>query len=216
VSRTARRGLGAGGLALGLALAVAALAEQEEPQTALGLAEQHYEQVREAVGSTCTIDRDCPAPLRCTDGACAEPPGIVGTSDADTPMVLFYGAAGEAVYYVEVVDDPQERARGLMYRPSMREDWGMLFVYPAERPLSFWMQNTFIPLDMVFIDSSGTVVGVVENAEPLTTSSRSVPGASQFVVELNAGQAAARGIAAGVRSELLNVPAETISSAVGD
>jgi uncharacterized protein len=203
-------------LGLGLGLGLGAFAQEGAPTPPAALAQRHYEQARQAVGRACTVDRDCPAPLRCSEAACVEPAGIVGGADGQTPMVLFYGSGGEVAYYVEVVDDPHERARGLMYRPSLLPDWGMLFVYPDERPLSFWMQNTFIPLDMVFLDGSGVVVGVVENAEPLTTTSRSVPGQSQFVVELNGGQAAAHGIGVGVRVELLNVPAEVISAALGD
>lgn len=207
-----------GGLAAVMAVVAVAQDHDTAPATTSPAAEaqRRYDEVRGEVGHVCTLDGECPAPLRCGTGACIEPGAMVGGADADTPSVLFYAQGGEVAYYVELVDDRRERARGLMYRPSMLPDWGMLFLYPSPRPLSFWMQNTFIPLDMVFIGGDGVVVGVVENAEPLTTTSRSVPGESQFVLELNAGQAAEHGIGAGVRTEFLNVPAEMIHSADGD
>lgn len=73
----------------------------------------------------------------------------------------------------------------------------MLFLFPSERPLSFWMKNTLIPLDMVFIRADKTVLGIVENAEPMTETSRFVPGNSQFVLEIGGGLAAKLGIQSG-------------------
>jgi uncharacterized membrane protein (UPF0127 family) len=165
-----------------------------------------FEGLSDQIGRTCRVDAECDAPLRCLDLACNTPPAMTGQSTAETPSVLFYAGAGEVQYYLELAKDDAERRRGLMFRPWMQEDWGMIFLYPDERPLSFWMQNTFIPLDMVFVDSDAMVVGVVANAEPLTTTSRAVEGVSQYVIELNGGQAALHGIEAGVRCELLNLP----------
>lgn len=73
----------------------------------------------------------------------------------------------------------------------------MLFLFPSERQLSFWMKNTLIPLDMIFIKADRKVLGVVENAEPLTETSRFVEGNSQFVLEIRGGLSKALGIAAG-------------------
>ena len=84
-----------------------------------------------------------------------------------------------------------------MFRESMDADRGMLFLFPREQQLSFWMKNTFIPLDLVFIRSDRTILGVVENAEPRTLTSRRVDGISQFVLEINGGLARTRGIRAG-------------------
>jgi uncharacterized membrane protein (UPF0127 family) len=176
-------------------------------------AQHYYESVLDSVGTVCQVDADCPAPLRCSQAACAEPPAMVGQSTLDTPSVLFYAGQGEVGFYVELAVTNQERMRGLMYRPSMRPDWGMLFVYPVERQLSFWMRNTFIPLDMVFMTRDCRVVGVVANAEPLTETSRSVTGQSQLVLELNAGQAAQYGIEPGVRCELINLSDSTLTDA---
>jgi uncharacterized membrane protein (UPF0127 family) len=98
---------------------------------------------------------------------------------------------------VEIASDDPSRSRGLMFRRSLPEDSGMIFVFQEESFHSFWMKNTLIPLDMLFIDAQGKVVGVVENAEPRTLSSRSVEGDSRFVLEVNGGWCARHGVAAG-------------------
>ena len=63
----------------------------------------------------------------------------------------------------------------------------MIFLFPAESQHSFWMKNTPIPLDMIFINKDRKIIGIVEQAVPFSTDSRSVPGASQFVLEINGG-----------------------------
>jgi uncharacterized membrane protein (UPF0127 family) len=98
---------------------------------------------------------------------------------------------------VEIADDDDERQKGLMFREQLAEDEGMLFIFPSERRNSFWMHNTLIPLDMFFIDSSWTVVGVVEKAEPLTDSPRQVARMSQYVLEVPGGFAKRHGYGAG-------------------
>jgi len=97
----------------------------------------------------------------------------------------------------EVCSTDQQRQMGLMFREVMAEDEGMLFLFPTERHQSFWMHNTLLPLDMLFIDSEWKVVGIVENATPQTDDSRSVPKMSQYVLELNAGAAARHGLGEG-------------------
>ena len=97
--------------------------------------------------------------------------------------------------FVEVVDDRFEISRGLMCREGMAENWGMLFLMEREQMQRFWMKNTLIPLDMVFIDRNWRVVGVVENTEPLSLMSRYVNATSKYVLELNAGRARAVGLA---------------------
>lgn len=100
---------------------------------------------------------------------------------------------------VEVATQPKQQQMGLMFRESMPEDAGMLFVFPGSRHQSFWMRNTLIPLDMFFIDSNWKVVGVVEHAEPLTEDPREVEGDSQYVLEVNAGFAKKHGFGAGTK-----------------
>lgn len=98
---------------------------------------------------------------------------------------------------VEVARSAEDRRRGLMDRRQLDADRGMLFLFERPEQLSFWMHNTYIPLDMIFIRADMTVLGVVENAEPLTDTSRSVPGLSQYVLEVNAGFSRRHGIHAG-------------------
>lgn len=100
---------------------------------------------------------------------------------------------------VEVASTPQQQQMGLMFREKMADDTGMLFVFPRSRHQSFWMHNTLLPLDMFFIDSNWQVVGVAENAEPLTDDPREVEGDSQYVLEVNAGFAKAHGFGPGTK-----------------
>ena len=89
-----------------------------------------------------------------------------------------------------------------MFRRQLAADAGMAFLFDQEQPHPFWMKNTFIPLDMIFIDGRGTVVGVIRNAEPLTLSPRDIGRPSRTVVEVNAGFARRHGIGAGTSFEL--------------
>jgi len=98
---------------------------------------------------------------------------------------------------VEVVETDAARQRGLMHRKHLAPDAGMLFIFDREEQHNFWMHNTLIPLDMLFIKSDWTVLGIVENAEPLTDQLRSVPGASKYVLEVNAGFSRRHGLQAG-------------------
>ena len=123
-----------------------------------------------------------------------------GASDQESSFripVSIAASSGEAIFQSEIADTPLERQKGLMFRTSMGEKEGMLFLFADEAPRSFWMHNTLIPLDMIFIRADRTVLGVVENAEPKTDTSRAVEGASQFVLEINGGAAKKHGIAAG-------------------
>jgi uncharacterized membrane protein (UPF0127 family) len=76
-------------------------------------------------------------------------------------------------FTVEVADTPQQQEHGLMFRKSLDHDHGMIFDFKAPRHVDFWMKNTLIPLDMIFIDNNGTVTQIVENAEPEST--RTIP-----------------------------------------
>lgn len=82
-----------------------------------------------------------------------------------------------------------DRSFGLMYRKKMPENKGMLFVFPNEEIRSFWMKNTYLPLDIIYISSSGKVVSIVKNAIPLTQTSRPSLAPAKYVVEVNAGLA---------------------------
>ncbi len=112
--------------------------------------------------------------------------------------VTFTGPGGEATIKAEVAAAPDKIKRGLMGRTSLAEHRGMLFELPREKRWSFWMHDTLIPLDMIFISKHRRVVGVVPDAKPGDESSHQVDGLSLYVLEVNAGWAAAHGIERGV------------------
>ena len=95
----------------------------------------------------------------------------------------------------------QDRETGLMYRGQLDPGTGMLFVFPTEEPLVFWMKNTLIPLDMIFVRSDKTVAGVVRNAAPMTTTARRVDEPTQYVLEVPGGFCAKHGIGRGAKLE---------------
>ena len=93
-----------------------------------------------------------------------------------------------------------------MYRQHLDADAGMLFINDAPSPLVFWMKNTLIPLDMIFIGSDRRIVGIVENAEPQTETPRRVEGVSQYVLEIGGGLSAKLGIRAGQQVSFQGIP----------
>ena len=105
--------------------------------------------------------------------------------------------AGPHAFTVEVAADEQSRETGLMFRKTMAPDAGMLFDFHEPQEVSFWMENTILPLDMLFVRADGTIARVKENATPY--SRESIPSGEpvQLVIELNAGRAAALGIKEG-------------------
>lgn len=103
------------------------------------------------------------------------------------------------VFQVEVMRTAEEKARGLMFRQFLPEDRGMLFDFGSEQPVSMWMRNTYIPLDMLFIRSDGAVHHIHERAQPLDETPISSRGDVRFVLEINGGAAAKLGLKAGDR-----------------
>jgi uncharacterized membrane protein (UPF0127 family) len=106
---------------------------------------------------------------------------------------------GVHTFAVEVVDNDTDRAKGLMYRKALPEGRGMLFDFHRDQDVSFWMQNTYIPLDMVFISGDGRILRIQENTEPLST--RLIPsgGPVRAVLEVIGGTTRKLGIAPGDR-----------------
>lgn len=106
-------------------------------------------------------------------------------------------ATGTHTFQVEIANDDATRERGLMYRRYMAADRGMLFEFDRTAPVGFWMKNTYIPLDMIFISLAGVVTNIVADAEPL--SERLIPSGPPCaaVLELNGGEAAAIGLKVG-------------------
>ena len=106
-------------------------------------------------------------------------------------------AQGSRAFSVEVVTQPDQMAVGLMFRQSLAPDAGMLFVYPSEQPVEFWMKNTVIPLDMIFIAGDGRIRRIVERTVPLSTTPIASIDEVRAVLEVNAGTAARLGIKPG-------------------
>ena len=104
---------------------------------------------------------------------------------------------GDHAFSVEIAATPATRERGLMNRRFMPMDRGMLFEFERDGPVAFWMKNTYIPLDMIFLSRAGVVTNVVANAEPL--SERVIPSGPPCaaVLEVNGGVAAAIGVKVG-------------------
>lgn len=121
----------------------------------------------------------------------------------EADRVLFQTPSGPAVVSVEIADDEAERAQGLMFRRSLPENGGMLFIYDRPRQVSFWMRNTLIPLDLVFLDDTGTVRHIHRGARPLDETP--IPGAAAgdprperlMIVEVASGEADRLGLAVG-------------------
>ena len=124
------------------------------------------------------------------------PAGAFSTSAV--PLVI-ETAKGKAQFTIELALTPQEHAQGLMNRATMARDSGMLFDFGRERPVSMWMKNTILALDMIFIDAAGTVAGVAPDTIPFSETVISSPRPVKYVLEVNAGVAAELGIAAGDR-----------------
>lgn len=136
-----------------------------------------------------------------------------------TPLIaamVFAGLAGQAAaaceaarlglrapdgkvteFSIELADAPEERAKGLMHRESLAMSAGMLFVYPEPQRVQFWMENTLIPLDMIFADPSGLVSRVHANAVPLDRTAIDGGADVAVVLEINGGLAARLAIAPG-------------------
>jgi uncharacterized protein len=122
----------------------------------------------------------------------------------DLPTVTIDASGGKEVEVrVEIADGPFEQQRGLMYRTSLGEDRGMLFVYRREQPLSFWMKNTRIPLSIAYIDSKGRITDILDmkpldDKPPHYVSS----GPVQFALEVNQGFFDEHGVKVGDRARL--------------
>ena len=120
------------------------------------------------------------------------------------------GDWGTVRFRIEVADTMRERAQGLMHVEEMARLAGMLFIYDAPQRVSFWMENTLIPLDMIFADETGLVVNVHSNAIPLDRTP--IPGGSNdivYVLEINGGMAEDLGIAPGTQLRHTSVPQDT-------
>jgi len=140
----------------------------------------------------------------CKNSAGQRQTASAGPETAASTVVVDTGER-QLTFHVEVARTEPEREKGLMFRDRLAPDAGMIFLFERPSVQTFWMKNTLIPLDMIFIGSDRAIVGVVENAQPLTLTARSVGEPSQYVLEIGGGLAARLGIRAGQRVELRGV-----------
>lgn len=106
-------------------------------------------------------------------------------------------STGEHEFLVEIADDEPERQRGLMYRPPLADDRGMLFQFPDSAERSFWMRNTPSSLDIIYIDTTGTIVSIAHHTTPFSDAQLPSNGAANGVLEVRAGRAEEMGAKAG-------------------
>jgi uncharacterized membrane protein (UPF0127 family) len=125
---------------------------------------------------------------------------LAACSSPDSRLVL-HTAKGDFAFTVEIADDGAERAQGLMFRDHLAADAGMLFDYGEEQMAAFWMQNTLIPLDMIFIGADGVIKNIHVNARPLDTTSIPSKFPIRFVLEIPGGRSTEIGLAVGDRVE---------------
>lgn len=133
-----------------------------------------------------------------------EPSGPATAFREDGALTFFDAQGGRiASIRVEIAETEAARTQGLMGRTVMAEDQGMLFVFDAPEPRSFWMVNTPLPLDIIFVDAAKRVLNVAENTVPYSEESLPSTGPAQYVVEVNGGFCGRHGIGAGTRVDWL-------------
>lgn len=120
--------------------------------------------------------------------------------------VRFETPRGPWVVEVEVAKSDLEREKGLMFRRELARDHGMIFLFAETTEHGFWMHNTLLSLDMIFVGEDRAVVGVVERAAPQTDTLRTVKKPSRYVIEVAAGEAAAHAVGPGTRAVFIDVP----------
>ncbi|WP_394826944.1 DUF192 domain-containing protein [Pendulispora albinea] len=142
-----------------------------------------------------------PPPAKAADpGRCPKDPNPHVLPLVD---VTIETGTGPVALKAELAKSNPETERGLMYRTQMPEEQGMLFdLGNPHREHSFWMRNTCIPLDMLFIDTDGLIVGILENVPTLNDQERTVGCPSSWVLEMNAGWSRRHGVRAGQKMKL--------------
>ena len=120
-------------------------------------------------------------------------------SATDPHTLEIASKTGVHAFTVEIADTEAAREKGLMFRKSLPEGTGMLFDFKTEQPVGFWMQNTYIPLDMIFIKADGRILKIVENAKPMSTTIIPSGAPVLAVLEVIGGTARKLGIAPGDR-----------------
>jgi uncharacterized protein len=137
--------------------------------------------------------------------------GGAAACEAQPRVAISTQSGREVVFQVEVADTPAKRELGLQYRKELGSDRGMIFLFAAEAPQTFWMKNTPIPLDMIFINRDRRIVGIIEQTVPYSLESRSVKAPSQYVLEINGGLAKRHGIQAGDRVRFEGISTDPVA-----
>jgi uncharacterized protein len=130
--------------------------------------------------------------------AAAQPQSLLPTE-----KVIVDTRAGPRAFTVEIAADAKSRERGLMFRTRMADTAGMLFDFQESQLVDFWMENTILPLDMLFVRKDGTIANIQANAVPYSRDTIPSEGAIQVVIEINAGLAKKLGIRPG---EIVHAP----------
>jgi uncharacterized protein len=137
--------------------------------------------------------------------SCASRPKAPDPRQGPTTVLVNQAGAPWTVQ-VELARTREEHAQGLMFRWELKPDHGMLFIFSDSQKRNFWMKNTRIPLDMIFIAPDRRIAGIAANTEPYTETSRGVDAPSQWVLEVAGGEAQKHGLAAGDRVYFFGVP----------
>ena len=131
-------------------------------------------------------------------------PAMAQLQTFKTSELTIQTAGGAQRFTIELALSEDQKEQGLMFRPSMAADAGMLFDYPQPRPVAMWMKNTLLPLDMLFVGADGKIVNIRERAVPGSLENISSAGPVRAVIELNGGTVARLGIKPG---DLVSGPA---------
>lgn len=146
-------------------------------------------------------------PVVLTFIVCVISSGCFSVASAGERRITFYNDGGRTTcsFSVELAITPEEHERGLMFREKLPDNGGMLFLYNDDDIRYFWMKNTFIPLDMIFLNSKRKVVGVFHAARPRDATTINSPHPARYVLEVNAGKARQCGIKAGMQARFFNM-----------
>ena len=131
--------------------------------------------------------------------ACAMVVAPQGSLAVELQPLEIVSKTGVHTFAVEMAVTPEEQARGLMFRRELPEGQGMLFDFQREQPATFWMKNTYVSLDMIFIRADGRILRIAENTVPLSEALVPSGGPVRAVLEVVAGTARKLGIAPGDR-----------------
>jgi len=132
---------------------------------------------------------------------------LVAARQADAAPLIIHAGGSSYKFEVELATTPAEREQGLMFRKSLAPNAGMLFLYPNEQEVAFWMKNTLIPLDMLFLKADGSIARIAHDAVPLDETPIPSNAAVKAVLEVNGGTAQALGIKEGDKVDYPSAPA---------